>query len=99
MTSPELCYDSLHGLSVGDALGAQFFVPGSSLAALLDGDPPAGPWPWTDDTERACSIVAELREHDGIDQDSLAARFAEHFEPYSRGRLPDGPPSPCRQSH
>lgn len=82
MTSPELCYDSLHGLSVGDALGAQFFVPGSSLAALLDGDPPAGPWPWTDDTEMACSIVAELREHDGIDQDSLAARFAEHFEPY-----------------
>ncbi|MFY1654621.1 ADP-ribosylglycohydrolase family protein [Solwaraspora sp. WMMB762] len=82
MTSLDLCYDSLDGLSVGDALGAQFFVPGSSLAALLDGGPPAGPWPWTDDTEMACSIVAELREHDGIDQDSLAARFAEHFEPY-----------------
>ncbi|WBC00127.1 ADP-ribosylglycohydrolase family protein [Solwaraspora sp. WMMA2080] len=82
MTSLDLCSDSLDGLSVGDALGAQFFVPGTSLAALLDGDPPAGPWPWTDDTEMACSIVAELREHDGIDQDRLAARFAEHFEPY-----------------
>jgi len=82
MTMLDLCYDSLDGLSVGDALGAQFFVPGSSLAALLDGDPPAGPWPWTDDTEMACSIVAELREHDDIDQDSLAARFAERFEPY-----------------
>jgi len=82
MTSPDLCSDSLDGLSVGDALGAQFFVPGTSLAALLGGDPPAGPWPWTDDTEMACSIVAELREHDGIDQDSLAVRFAEQFEPY-----------------
>ncbi|MDG4764150.1 ADP-ribosylglycohydrolase family protein [Solwaraspora sp. WMMD406] len=82
MTSLDLCSDSLDGLSVGDALGAQFFVPGSGLAALLDGDPPAGPWPWTDDTEMACSIVAELRGHGGIDQDRLAARFAEHFEPY-----------------
>ncbi|MDG4775194.1 ADP-ribosylglycohydrolase family protein [Solwaraspora sp. WMMD792] len=82
MTMLDLCYDSLDGLSVGDALGAQFLVPGTSLAALLDGDPPAGPWPWTDDTEMACSIVAELRERDGINQDSLAARFAERFEPY-----------------
>ncbi|WBB95874.1 ADP-ribosylglycohydrolase family protein [Solwaraspora sp. WMMA2080] len=82
MTMLDLCYDSLDGLSVGDALGAQFFVPGTSSAALPDGDPPAGPWPWTDDTEMACSIVAELRERDGIDQDRLAARFAGHFEAY-----------------
>jgi ADP-ribosylglycohydrolase len=82
MTSIDLCNDSLDGLSVGDALGAQFFVPGTSLAALLDGQPPDGPWPWTDDTEMACSIVSDLREHADIDQDRLAARFAEHFEPY-----------------
>lgn len=82
MTTMDLCDDSLDGLSVGDALGAQFFVPGTDLAALLDGRPPDGPWPWTDDTEMAYSIVSELREHAGIDQDRLAARFAERFEPY-----------------
>jgi len=30
MTSWDLCFDSLDGLSVGDAVGAQFFVPGAS---------------------------------------------------------------------
>lgn len=77
-----LCYDSLHGLSVGDALGAQFFMVGRSLADLAAGNPPPGPWEWTDDTEMACSIVAELRTHGGIDQNRLAARFAERCEPY-----------------
>jgi ADP-ribosylglycohydrolase len=67
---------------VGDALGAQFFVPGSDFAALRGGRLPSAPWPWTDDTEMACSIVAELAEHGGVDQDRLAARFAERFEPY-----------------
>ena len=82
MTMLDLCTDSLDGLSVGDALGAQFFVPGTSLPALLTGQLPDRPWPWTDDTEMACSIVGELREHGSIDQDRLASRFAEHFEPY-----------------
>lgn len=82
MSRMDLCDDSLDGLSVGDALGAQFFVPGTDLAALLGGQPPDGPWPWTDDTEMASSIVSELREHSDIDQDRLAARFAERFEPY-----------------
>jgi ADP-ribosylglycohydrolase len=82
MTMLDLCVDSLDGLSVGDALGAQFFVPGTSLSALRDGHLPEAPWPWTDDTEMACSIVRELREHGDVDQGRLAARFAEHFEPY-----------------
>ena len=82
MTMLDLCCDSLNGLSVGDALGAQFFVPGVSLAELMAGQPPTGPWPWTDDTEMACSIVGELRDHGAIDADRLAARFAERFEPY-----------------
>ncbi|MEV4758331.1 ADP-ribosylglycohydrolase family protein [Micromonospora sp. NPDC049559] len=82
MTSWELCYDSLDGLSVGDALGAQFFVPGTSLADLRAGRLPEGLWPWTDDTEMACSIVAELNDDRGLDQDRLAAGFAERFEPY-----------------
>jgi hypothetical protein len=65
MTVLDLCGDSLDGLSVGDALGAQFLVPGTSVAALLAGRLPDAPWPWTDDTEMACHCVRELREHGG----------------------------------
>ncbi len=81
-TRLDLCFDSLHGLSVGDALGAQFFVPGRSPDALAAGTVPRGRWPWTDDTEMACSVVAELRDHGSIDQDRLAAGFAARYEPY-----------------
>jgi ADP-ribosylglycohydrolase len=78
----DLCYDSLEGLSVGDALGAQFFMPGRSVSDLAAGRPPEPPWEWTDDTHMACSIVAELRDHAEIDQDRLSAVFAERCEPY-----------------
>ncbi|WP_280396671.1 ADP-ribosylglycohydrolase family protein [Nocardia carnea] len=74
--------DSLDGLSVGDALGAQFFVPGISVADLRAGRFPASPWPWTDDTEMACSVYSELRDHGTIDRDRLAAAFAQRCEPY-----------------
>lgn len=74
--------DSLEGLSVGDALGAQFFVPGRSVPDLLAGRPPAAPWPWTDDTEMACSVHAEIRTRGHIDQDALATVFADRCEPY-----------------
>jgi ADP-ribosylglycohydrolase len=77
-----LAYDSLDGLSVGDALGAQFFMIGRSVADLVAGHPPVGPWEWTDDTEMACSVTAQLRDHGGIDQDLLAAEFADRCEPY-----------------
>jgi ADP-ribosylglycohydrolase len=82
MTDWDLCYNSLDGLSVGDAVGAQFFVPGMSVSDLADGPAPRACWPWTDDTEMACSIVGELRADERIDQDRLAAAFAERFEPY-----------------
>ncbi|MGR6318545.1 ADP-ribosylglycohydrolase family protein [Micromonospora soli] len=77
-----LARDALAGLSVGDALGAQFFVPGRHPADLAAGRLPAPPWPWTDDTEMACSVVAELNETGRIDRDRLALAFAEHCEPY-----------------
>ncbi|MFC8527337.1 GNAT family N-acetyltransferase [Nocardia sp. NPDC057227] len=78
----DFALDSLDGLSVGDALGAQFFVPGTSFAELCAGRPPAPPWEWTDDSEMACSVVTELRERGEIDRDALAAVFAERCEPY-----------------
>ncbi len=77
-----LAHRSLSGLSVGDALGAQFFVPGTSVDELVQGRPPVGPWPWTDDTEMACNVVAELSERGTIDQDALARAFSQRYDPY-----------------
>ncbi|MFK3979601.1 ADP-ribosylglycohydrolase family protein [Micromonospora sp. NPDC050397] len=82
MTSLRLCLDSLEGLSVGDALGAQFFVPGTSVRDLAAGRVPDGHWWWTDNTEMACSVADQLRQHGRIDQDQLAFAFAGQFEPY-----------------
>ncbi|MBP2330993.1 ADP-ribosylglycohydrolase [Kibdelosporangium banguiense] len=67
---------------MGDALGAQFFMVGRSLPDLRAGNPPAGPWEWTDDTEMACNLITELRDHGAVDQDRLAATFADRCEPY-----------------
>ncbi|MEU4780502.1 ADP-ribosylglycohydrolase family protein [Micromonospora sp. NPDC023633] len=77
-----LARDSLAGLSVGDALGSQFFVPGRHPADLAAGKLPPAPWQWTDDTEMACSVVAALADTGRIDRDALAAAFAERCEPY-----------------
>ncbi|MFF3856186.1 ADP-ribosylglycohydrolase family protein [Micromonospora sp. NPDC002575] len=81
-TRAALARDSLHGLSVGDALGSQFFVPGRRPADLAAGRFPPPPWQWTDDTEMACSVVAELAEAGEIDRDRLALAFAHRCEPY-----------------
>lgn len=54
--------DSLAGLSVGDALGAQYFMVGRSVDDLLRGTVPDPVWEWTDDTEMACSVFWMLQE-------------------------------------
>ncbi|MFD9970976.1 ADP-ribosylglycohydrolase family protein [Streptomyces sp. NPDC059011] len=77
---------SLRGLSVGDALGSQFFVP-SNHPLLKRRALPSGPWQWTDDTEMACSVVAVLAAHSRIDQDALARSFADHHD-FDRGYGP-----------
>ncbi|WP_433532493.1 ADP-ribosylglycohydrolase family protein [Micromonospora sp. CA-263727] len=77
-----LARDSLAGLSVGDALGSQFFVPGRKPADLAAGRLPPPPWQWTDDTEMACSVLAALADTGRIDRDALALAFAERCEPY-----------------
>ncbi len=65
---------SLEGLSVGDAFGEIFFFRSPSRRDL-----PEGPWRWTDDTHMAISIVDILKNCGKIDQDALAAAFAERF--------------------
>src|ERR1044072_3417842 len=77
---------SLRGLSVGDALGSQFFVP-VNYPLLKRRAVPDGVWQWTDDTEMACSVVAVLAAHSRIDQDALAWSFAEHHD-FDRGYGP-----------
>ncbi|MEV8569237.1 ADP-ribosylglycohydrolase family protein [Streptomyces sp. NPDC051322] len=77
---------SLRGLSVGDALGSQFFVP-DNYPLLARCELPPGPWQWTDDTEMACSVLAVLVSHGRIDQDALAASFAERHD-FDRGYGP-----------
>ncbi|MGA4839174.1 ADP-ribosylglycohydrolase family protein [Streptomyces sp. G45] len=67
---------SLRGLAVGDALGSQFFTP-AHYPLLKRRELPDDPWPWTDDTEMACSVLAVLADHSRIDQDALARSFAD----------------------
>jgi ADP-ribosylglycohydrolase len=73
--------DSLAGLSVGDALGAQYFTVGPKVDDLLRGVVPPPVWEWTDDTEMACSVFWILQEKGQVDQDLLAAVFGERCEP------------------
>jgi ADP-ribosylglycohydrolase len=73
--------DSLAGLSVGDALGAQYFMVGRKVGDLLAGKVPPPVWEWTDDTEMACSVVWMLAQAGHIDQERLAEAFAERCEP------------------
>ncbi|WP_406302654.1 ADP-ribosylglycohydrolase family protein [Streptomyces sp. NBC_00879] len=82
----ERALDSLRGLSVGDALGSQFFVP-SNYPLLKRRALPPGPWQWTDDTEMAGSVLSVLATHDRVDQDALAQSFAEHHD-FDRGYGP-----------
>src|ERR671912_68868 len=81
---------SLEGLSLGDSFGELFFSASSDTASFAD--LPAGPWPWTDDTHMALSIVEVLEKFGAIDQDALAQAFARRFEAepyrgYARGAM------------
>ncbi|MFJ1754744.1 ADP-ribosylglycohydrolase family protein [Kitasatospora sp. NPDC088134] len=92
MTIPPTPYpgpalDALRGLSVGDALGAQFFVPATARTHLAARTVPPGPWPWTDDTEMACSVHAAHRERGAIDTFDLTHAFARRHD-FDRGYGP-----------
>lgn len=70
---------SLEGLSVGDAFGEIFLSRwGRSLPSAAD--LPEGPWPWTDDTHMALSIVEVLERFGRIEQDALANAFARRYK-------------------
>lgn len=77
---------SLEGLSVGDGFGERFFTYTSAELAPIR-QPPPSPWPYTDDTAMALSIVSILRRHGAIDQEALAQSFAERYD-FQRGYGP-----------
>src|SRR5712691_7454577 len=73
---------SLEGLSVGDAFGEQFFhQPDIAASRMVTHILPSPPWPYTDDTQMALSIVCILRQYGAIEQDRLAESFAERYDP------------------
>ncbi len=69
---------ALNGLSIGDALGQQFFRPARQLLVNYR-EIPDGLWAYTDDTEMALAISETLDKHGTVDQDALAERFAIRF--------------------
>jgi len=70
---------ALEGVAVGDAFGELFFDRYNREVLMPRRALPDGPWPYTDDTAMAMSIVDVLTDRGRIDQDELAARFAERF--------------------
>lgn len=84
--APAHVRDSLHGLAAGDAFGAQFFVP-ELAAGLRRRQLPPTPWPWTDDTEMAASVVDVLLRHGTVDGPVLLGAFAARHD-FDRGYGP-----------
>jgi ADP-ribosylglycohydrolase len=70
---------ALEGLSVGDALGQQFFDLIHVTALLPRREAPPPPWLYTDDTEMALGIAEVLERCGEIDADELAQVFAERY--------------------
>lgn len=73
---------SLDGLSVGDALGETFFGPPDAVLKRIGlRSLPQPPWPYTDDTQMALSIVAVLKRRGRIVPKELARDFTDRYEP------------------
>jgi ADP-ribosylglycohydrolase len=71
---------SLRGLSVGDAFGEQFFVDPLRVEALIRNRVlRPSPWPVTDDTVMAVSVVDVLARCGSIDCERLARYFGERY--------------------
>ena len=78
---------ALDGLSVGDALGQQFFDPHVYFEHFRRREVPTGPWRYTDDTEMALGIAQILDKFGEIHQDELAQVFAQRYGPRPKARL------------
>jgi ADP-ribosylglycohydrolase len=76
----ELAILSLDGLALGDCFGERFFGPLDEVIPRLEERVvPSAPWPYTDDTEMALSLLEVLVRCGSVDQDELASRFAQRM--------------------
>lgn len=72
----------LEGLSIGDAFGERFFMPPDIALRLIQSRTlPREPWLFTDDTNMALSIFETLSKYGEVDQNKIAASFAQHYDP------------------
>ncbi len=73
---------SLQGLACGDCFGESFFLPrNEALDLIARRQLPVSPWPFTDDTLMAVSILNTLRDHGQIPPASLARSFTDLDDP------------------
>lgn len=77
MNHRERALRSLDGLSIGDAFGER--VSAGRPGAIIRRELPEGPWPWTDDTHMALSIVESLLAEGEINSDALMKRFIRRY--------------------
>jgi ADP-ribosylglycohydrolase len=74
---------ALDGLSIGDAFGERFLIePQRIHARFLHRQIDPAPWPWTDDTQMALSIVELMITSGTIAPDELVSRFAARYQPF-----------------
>lgn len=72
---------ALHGLSIGDAFGQQFFVPeDEAITRIHARQIPPSPWTYTDDTLMAASVCDVLARSGQIHQDELAVSFWQRYQ-------------------
>lgn len=65
---------------MGDAFGDRFFTSAHHVEGLIEMRAlPAGPWPFTDDTAMAISVVDVLADKGFIDRDLLARLFGARY--------------------
>ncbi len=79
-TRVELAKRSLTGISIGDAFGDSFFRDRELVeSALINKTIPETEWRYTDDTIMAIPILQSLEKYGEINQDFIAAKFAENY--------------------
>jgi ADP-ribosylglycohydrolase len=76
----------MRGLALGDAFGETWLLrPAAEMEiAVAERQWNEAPWPWTDDTAMALSLLRILDQHGHVDQDALAEAFAGDYaaDPY-----------------
>ena len=75
----DLAYQSLQGISIGDAFGDSFFGDRDQILTYINAkDVPPTRWEFTDDTVMAIAVFEQLESYEEIRQDRLVQSFAKN---------------------